>query len=452
MPTNQQGYPSDMPAPCVLPSLSTLDPSRLLQRPVSVLPIRAESISESDIEMDNGDESDHGRDRGFEDENDDGAGWAGHPDTIGMGRPNFHDTKSTGQLHDAAGLPVLPELHALFVLKKRAARQQNCWILYRRNYYGIQGSYALHPSPDPSPEETLWLDGDDHKPKLVVAVYMRMRGVVDSETGPIIPIVVFNAKRKPLHPGDNPPPAPDRQRMKPIREGSTKLYVPSTGDRADNINVPMNHTWPRNQFRAATQNNGSRRTEQQFYHVVVELMAEVFVDGTPQSFIVASVMSEPLVVRGRCPLSFKPKNSKLEDGHTRDPDRKGRKRPRDGGRNGKNGGSNMQSQMEGQAKGASRGSCNKTGGSSRRSTRASSHLPSLTYGTRSPSTTTAPVSPGRNSHAKSTVNRETIPRLDLKLLTLAREDSEKERAWDISGDGSADLSVNNMTLSVHENI
>ena len=423
-PDNRLAYPSNMPAPRMLPPLPTMDPSRLLHRPDSVLSIRAESVSDTDIEMDNGDESDHGRDHGFEDGKDDGGGWGIHPDTVALGRPHFGDTKSTGHLHDAAGFPVRADLRALFVLKKRAAKQRECWILYRRNYYGIQGSFDLHPSLDSSTEETLWLHGVNHEPKRVLAVYMRMRGVIDSETGPAIPIVVFNAKRKPLHPGDNPPPAPDRQRMKPTREGSTKLYVESTGDRADNINVPMNHTWPRNQFRAATQNNGSRRTEQQFYHVVVELMVEVIVDGSPESFVVASVISEPLVVRGRCPLSFKPK-----DGHTRHPDRKGRKPPRDGGGHGKQRDS-TQSQKEGRAKGASRGSCNKTGGSSRRSTRTSSHLPSLTYGTKSSINTTL-VSPGSTFRASSIVNRETIPRLDRNLRTLAQEDWGNEPPWEV---------------------
>lgn len=429
---DMQAYPSNMSAPRMLPPPSTLDPSRLLHRPVSVLPMRAESVSDSDIEMDIVDDSDYGRDHGFGVGKDDGAGWGGHPDTLRLGRPHFRDTKSTGQLHDATGLPVRVELHALFVLKKRAAEQRECWILYRRNYFGVQASYALHPSPGSSTEETLWLHGDDHEPKRVLALHMRMRGVIDSETGPVIPIVVFNAKRKPLHPGDNPPPAPDRQRMKPTREGSTKLYVESTGDRADNINVPMNHTWPRNQFRAATQNNGARRTEQQFYHVLVELMADVIVDGISESFVVASVMSVPLVVRGRCPLSFKTK-----DGHTGDPDRKGRKPSRDGGGHGKKRGSTTQSQKEGRAKGASRGSCNKTGGSSRRSTRASSHLPSLTYGTRS-STTTAPVSPGSMFHTSGIVNRETIPRLERKLLNLAQDDWEKEPPWEVNEFDSAD--------------
>lgn len=429
--SDQLAYPSNMPAPRMLPPPSTMDPSRLLHRTISVHSIRAESVSDSDIEMDNGDESDRGREHGFEDGKDDGGGWGIHPDTVALGRPHFGNTKSTGQLHDAAGFPVRVDLHALFVLKKRAAKQHECWILYRRNYYGIQGSYDLHPSLDSSTEETLWLHGVDHEPKRIMAVHMRMRGVIDSETGPIIPIVVFNAKRKPLHPGDNPPLAPDRQRMKPTREGSTKLYVESTGDRADNINVPMNHTWPRNQFRAATQNNGSRRTEQQFYHVVVELMVELIVDGSPESFVVASVISEPLVVRGRCPLSFKPK-----DGHTRHTDRKGRKPPRDGGGHGKKRGS-TQSQKEGRAKGTSRGSCNKTGGSSRRSTRASSHLPSLTYGTRS-STTTAPVSPGPTCQTSSIVNRETIPRLDRKLFTLAQEDWGNEQPWQVNEFDSAD--------------
>ena len=402
-----------------------MDPSRLLHRQSPMPTIQVESVSESELEIDdNGGHSDRFWDGQFGD--DDAAGWARHPDTIELGTPTFNEAKIKGDMRDSAGVRVPVTIHARFVLKKKAARQRNFWILYRRNYFGIQGSYDLKPLPDSSSNETLYLYRDRHKPEPIRALLMCMRGVVESDEGPEIKIVVFNAKRKPLHEGKEPPPI-EPQRMKPLTEGSTKHFVDSTGNRQDHLNVPMNHTFHRNQFRAATQNNGARRTEQQFYHILLELKAEIIVDGVSKLFTVASKMSKPLVVRGRCPLSFKKKD---KDGDTRDPEPKGRKRPRDGGGNGSRRYSTIRSQKEEQAKGANRGACNKTRVASRRSTRASSILPSLICGTGSRSANENPMSPPMTtSHGDGTVNKETIPRLDRKLLTLTREYCEGDPPW-----------------------
>ena len=390
------GYAStrDRSAPRLPPP--TMDPSRLLHRQIPMPTLRAESVSESELDIGNEGDSDHSWDRQLED--DGSGGWGRHPDTIGMGTPNFHATKMKGDMRDAAGVQVPVAINAVFVLKKKAARQVNCLILYRRNYFGIQASYGLNPPPDSSPDETLYLYRDNHEPAPIQNLYMCMRGVVEREDGPDIKIVVFNAKRKPLHEGQEPPPI-EPQKMKPLKE-STRFYPKSTGDRHDNLNVPLNHTFPRNQFRAATQNNGARRSDQQFYHILLELEAEIIVDGVPERFVIASRMSEPLVVRGRCPLSFQEK-----DGHTGDDDRKGRKPPRDRRGDGSEGGSTTRNRRDRRAKGASR-----------RSTRASSHLPSLTYGAGSRRTDTGPVTPQSISRPSGTVNGETLPRLDRKLL------------------------------------
>lgn len=417
---NGHAYPADMPAPRMV--THTVDPSTLLRRQIPMPTVRAESFSESEDEVDNGGESDRGWGHQFD--KDDADGWRYHPDTIGMGIPDFGHTKIKGDMRDAAGTQVPVVIHAHMVLKKPAARQRYCWILYRRNYFGIQGSYQLKPPEGSSSDENLYLHRRNAKPERIRALFMCMRGVVEAEEGPEIKIVVFNAKRKPLHPGKDPPPI-EPQRMKPLTEGSTRFYTKSTGDRHDHLHVPMNHTFHRNQFRAATQNNGARRTEQQFYHILLELKAEIIVDGVPTLFTVASRMSESLVVRGRCPLSFKDKD---EDGHTPGPDRKGRKTPRAGCGYGNRGGSTKRRKQEGQAKATGRASRTKTSG--RRSTRACSRLPTLTYGTRSRNTATTSGSPAASFGATGTVTRETIPGLDRKLLSFSRDGWEEDQVWD----------------------
>lgn len=395
-----QGYPAGMLTPPVF--ARTMDPSTLLRGQIPMPTIRAESVSESEVEMDYEGDSDCSPERQF----DDGAAtsWEMPP----TGNPDFYNTKTYGNLRDAAGAQVLVKIHGRMVLKKKTNRQQGFWVLYRRNYFGIQASYTLSPPSNPSPDERLYLFRDNHKPEPIKALYMCMRGVVGTEDGPEIPIVVFDAKRKPQHEGDEPPPI-EPKRMKPSKEGATKFYAKSTSEHLDNIKAPINHTFPRNQFKAATQNNGARRSEQQYYHAFLELKAEIDVNGVPQLITVASQISEPLVVRGRCPLSFKNKD---RDGHNRSSDRKGKK-PREKGRNGNKGASIRQSQKEGKKKEVSRGSCNAI--SSQRFTRASSHVPSLIYETESRSTGTAPESPLPTSRTKGSVNRLTIRCLDRKL-------------------------------------
>ena len=413
--------PRDMHTPRVS---TTMDPSRAVFRPSPMPASQEDSASESDVEMVIRGGCDHGRTH--QNHADDAAGWENHPETIGVGIPEFHETEIKGDMRDAAGAQVSVIMHARFVLKKKAAKQRNFWILYRRNYFGIQGSYNLEGSRDSTLDETLYLYRINHKPKPIQALFMCMRGVVENEEGPEIKIVVFSPKRKPIHEGTEPP-AVEPQRMKPLTEGSTKFFAESTGDRQDHLKVPMNHTFPRNQFRAATQNNGARRTEQQFYHILLELKAEILVDGVPKLFIVSSKMSDALVVRGRCPLSFKDKD---KDGNIRSSDRKGaRKSARNGSGIGSRRGSTVRSQKEGQTKRVSRGFCDKPGNSSRRSTRASSNLPSLTHGIGTRSTHAITLSPYATMNTDETVNRETIPCLDHKQLGLTRECWDGDPPW-----------------------
>ena len=407
-----------------------MDPSRAVFRPSPMPASQEDSASESDVEMVIAGGCDHGRTHQIH--ADDAAGWEHHPETIGVGIPDFHETEIKGDMRDAAGAQVSPIMHARLVLKKKAAKQHNCWILYRRNYFGIQASYNLKGSLDSPRDETLYLHRNNHEPEPIQALFMCMRGVVENEQGPEIKIVVFSPKRKPIHEGTEPPPI-EPQRMKPLTEGSTRFYTESTGDRHDHIKVPMNHTFPRNQFRAATQNNGARRTEQQFYHILLELKAEILVDGVPKLLLVSSKMSDALVVRGRCPLSFKDKD---KDGNFRDSDRKGaRKSARNASGIGSRRGPTVQSQKERQKKGVSRDFCDKPVNSSRRSTRASSNLPSHTPGIGTRSAQTLTLSPYPTMNTDETVNREILPCLDHKQLRPTRQCWDGDPLWLDGHDG-----------------
>jgi meiosis-specific transcription factor NDT80 len=82
---------------------------------------------------------------------------------------------------------------------------------------------------------------------------------------------------------------------------------------------PQSHTFERIQFQKATANNGKRRAQQQYFHVVVELFADVGRHGDPQWIKIATSQSHPMVVRGRSPGHYK--DNRRDSATSMDPDR-----------------------------------------------------------------------------------------------------------------------------------
>src|SRR5262249_47401556 len=64
---------------------------------------------------------------------------------------------------------------------------------------------------------------------------------------------------------------------------------------------PTEHTFERIQFKQATANNGKRRAAQQYYHLLIELWADVGTHQSPQWVKVAQRKSAKMIVRGRSP-------------------------------------------------------------------------------------------------------------------------------------------------------
>ena len=84
---------------------------------------------------------------------------------------------------------------------------------------------------------------------------------------------------------------------------------------------PTSHTFERIQFQKATANNGKRRAQQQYFHVVVELSADIGRPaGEPQWVKIATKESHPMVVRGRSPGHYKD-NGRRNSSTSMDPDR-----------------------------------------------------------------------------------------------------------------------------------
>jgi meiosis-specific transcription factor NDT80 len=84
---------------------------------------------------------------------------------------------------------------------------------------------------------------------------------------------------------------------------------------------PTSHTFERIQFQKATANNGKRRAQQQYFHIVVELWADIGRAGESAHWVkIATKQSEPMVVRGRSPGHYKD-NGRRDSTTSMDPDR-----------------------------------------------------------------------------------------------------------------------------------
>lgn len=87
-------------------------------------------------------------------------------------------------------------------------------------------------------------------------------------------------------------------------------------------NPPQSHTFERIQFQKATANNGKRRAQQQYFHIVVDLFANVGGGpGTDPWIQIATAESQPMVVRGRSPGHYK--DNRRDSSASMDPDRGG---------------------------------------------------------------------------------------------------------------------------------
>jgi meiosis-specific transcription factor NDT80 len=136
---------------------------------------------------------------------------------------------------------------------------------------------------------------------------MSIAAVVDGRDGKSIELVQHTPKRD-----KGPQEKPARMTLAPRPPAAHSMYGDaSMGSRAgmydspgfsQNPNQPaVEATFERIQFKNATANNGKRRAAQQYYHLLVELFADVGNQHPDRWVKIASRMSAPMVVRGRSP-------------------------------------------------------------------------------------------------------------------------------------------------------
>ena len=192
------------------------------------------------------------------------------------------------------------------------------WTCYRRNYLTCVCSFTLTPNcsgagmqflsnSSMGGSQTLQVygfamcisamvaDNEQHNIELVQHTPKRDKGPISKPT------------KTPLAPKLGSAPHVSSLGLYPDTSGHTSsrggIYGDNFGATQQGVNhqVPTEHTFERIQFKQATQNNGKRRAAQQYYHLVVELWADVGSQLPEQYIKVAFRKSAKMIVRGRSP-------------------------------------------------------------------------------------------------------------------------------------------------------
>lgn len=220
-----------------------------------------------------------------------------------QGSPPLNPTEVHHQLQTSDGQLIRPEIFGK--IDKGFFMADNDWTCYRRNYFALNCSYTLHPV---IPTGNLHLMQHGGASPQVYGFALSIAAVVDGRDGKSIELVQHTAKRD-KGPQEKPPRITVAPRPPPslgmyggdsgLSGGSRGLYDQSFSQTPNQ--TTMEATFERIQFKNATANNGKRRAAQQYYHLLVELFADVGQQHPDGWIKVATRMSAPMVVRGRSP-------------------------------------------------------------------------------------------------------------------------------------------------------
>jgi len=195
------------------------------------------------------------------------------------------------------------------------------WTCYRRNYFSCVCSYSLNPyypstamqfTPNNSQQSyavnglamsisAVVSDSDSHPIDLVQHTPKRDKGPIERPAKiPMLP----KLQGPPHHPLNHlyagHPHGADASSLPGL---GSRMYEPQFGGvgGSGSGGATTEHTFERIQFKQATANNGKRRAAQQYYHLLVELWADVGNQSPEKQLRVAYRKSDKMIVRGRSP-------------------------------------------------------------------------------------------------------------------------------------------------------
>ena len=251
--------------------------------------------------------------------------------------PPFEETKVIHPVLTARNQQLMPDIAAN--IQKGFFQVDQKWTCYRRNYFTVSCSFNLRPSTVDTP---FYLQRSaNHTPEIIgqFAVSISAKTAVlntnqESETRALVQHTPKRDKATESIPGkvivqpavSSLMPSSSSLATSPhlytgSQHGSPGVlvdYNPNYGS-SQHQAPPGSHTFERIQFQKATANNGKRRAQQQYFHIVVELSADVGRTGDPQWVKIATKESHPMVVRGRSPGHYKD-NGRRGSSTSMDPD------------------------------------------------------------------------------------------------------------------------------------
>jgi meiosis-specific transcription factor NDT80 len=197
------------------------------------------------------------------------------------------------------------------------------WTCYRRNYFAVTVSFSLNPH---LPNARLYVNHNG-KAVQIQAFAVQLSAAVEGQGGKSIELIQHTPKRDkgpqmtmkkellaPTPPGkthsDPYHPMGSFHNGQPMAGPSLPLQTENESNHpyspAGHGNNGHSQSFDRIQFKSATANNGKRRAQQQYYHLVVELYANVQNprDDEPNWIKIAARSSSPVVVRGRSPSHY----------------------------------------------------------------------------------------------------------------------------------------------------
>lgn len=224
--------------------------------------------------------------------------------------PPFEKTKIIHSIFNGKGSEVRAELQAK--IDKGFFKADQDWTCYRRNYFSVAVYYTLQPPCDPTAEPLFLRRANASAPERIQALAVCITARVNGEDGKVIELVQHTPKRD-----KGPTSAPDKIKLLPhitktlgCSESASSLSPGSQlSPDYEGVYAPTREQNPRLanfdriQFKNATANNGKRRAAQQYFHLVVELYAQLPTSqpSEGQWIKIATRMSAPMVVRGRSP-------------------------------------------------------------------------------------------------------------------------------------------------------
>ncbi|KAF1995276.1 p53-like transcription factor [Amniculicola lignicola CBS 123094] len=234
--------------------------------------------------------------------------------------PPFNPQDSFAKIH-CDQVEVTPTIIAK-VDKGFFRSNDDVWTCYRRNYFSVSVSYTLHP----------WYSGgrlylthaNSKTPERIYAMAVSLAAAVDGHTGKAIELIQHTPKRDkgpqiPMKKELLPPTPPGKSHdhnygmnsyHQPAQVPGPDLPAQTETDSqsfspTSHANSNSQHAFERIQFKSATANNGKRRAQQQYYHLIVELWANLAPrEQEPRWQKIAACSSSPVVVRGRSPSHY----------------------------------------------------------------------------------------------------------------------------------------------------